>query len=70
MGMSIGNVGSVPASITAAKTGDAIAVTVLKKSLAAQEQAALQLLQGLPSPAGNASAQPTGAVGGNINVFA
>lgn len=72
MAMSIGSVGTVPASLASARTGDAVALTVLKESLALQEQAALQLLQGLPSPAGGsgAAAQPTGAVGNNINVFA
>lgn len=72
MAMSIGSVGSVPAALASARTGDAVAVTVLKESLAIQEETALQLLQALPSPAGGggAAAQPTGEVGNNINVFA
>ena len=31
--MNVNSVGSVPASITSAQTGDAVAVTVLRKSL-------------------------------------
>jgi hypothetical protein len=70
MAMSIASVGSVPASLASAGTGDAIAVSVLKKTLDIQEQTALQLLQALPAPAGSAAAQPVGAVGNNVNVFA
>ena len=56
MAMSIGSVGSVPASLASAKTGDAVAVSVLKKTLDIQQQTALQLLQAtvlfLRGPAG------------------
>lgn len=70
MAMSIGSVGTVPAALASARTGDAVAVSVLKKSLDVQEQAALQLLQALPQPTGGAAAQPVGALGNTVNVFA
>lgn len=70
MAMSIGSVGTVPAALASARTGDAVAVSVLKKSLDIQEQAALQLLQALPQPSGGASAQPVGVLGNTINTFA
>ena len=69
MAMSIGSVGTVPAALASARTGDAVAVTVLKKSLDIQEQTALQLLQALPQPSGSPSAQPVGALGNTVNVF-
>ena len=49
MAMSIGSVGSVPASLASAKTGVAVAVSVLTKTLDIQQQTALQLLQALPA---------------------
>ena len=55
MAMSIGSVGSVPASLASAKTGDAVAVSVLKKTLDIQQQTALQLLQALPAASGSAA---------------
>ncbi|MFB0935285.1 MAG: YjfB family protein [Propionivibrio sp.] len=70
MAMSIGSVGTVPAALASAGTGDAVAVSVLKKSLDIQEQTALQLLQALPQSAGGASARPVGALGNTINTFA
>ena len=70
MAMSIASVGSVPASLASAKTGDAVAVSVLKKTLDIQQQTALQLLQALPAASGSAATQPVGAVGNNVNVFA
>ena len=70
MAMSIGSVGAVPASLASARTGDAVAVSVLRKTLDIQEQAALQLLQALPATSGSAATQPVGAAGNTINVFA
>lgn len=70
MAMSIGSVGSVPASLASAKTGDAVAVSVLKKTLDIQQQTALQLLKALPAASGSAATQAVGAVGNNVNVFA
>ena len=49
--MEINNVGNVSAALSQAGTGDAVAITVLKKSLDIQAQSALQLIQALPQPA-------------------
>ncbi len=69
MAMSIGSVGTVPAALASARTGDTVAVSVLKKTLDIQEQTALQLLQALPQPSGSASPQPVGALGNTVNEF-
>jgi len=65
MALSVNSVGTVPSAIASAQTGDAVAVAVLKKTLAVQEQTAMQLLQALPQPA-----QATGSLGNSVNVFA
>jgi hypothetical protein len=49
--MNVSSVGSVSSAVSQASTGDAVAITVLKKSLDIQAQSALQLLQALPQPA-------------------
>jgi len=46
--MNISATGSVPSAISQASTGDAVAITVLKKSLDIEAQGALQLIQALP----------------------
>lgn len=51
--MDISGIGSVPSAIAQAQTGDAVAVTVLRKSLDLQAQAAMQLIAALPQPATN-----------------
>jgi len=70
MALSISSVGTVPSAIASAQTGDAVAATVLKKSLAVQEQTAMQLLQALPQPTASSATQATGSLGNSINVFA
>lgn len=64
--MDTGNVGSVSAALSQAKTGDAVAIMVLKKANDIQAQSAMQLIQALPQPAGN---NPPN-LGNSINTFA
>ena len=66
--MNVNSVGSVPASITSAQTGDAVAVTVLRKSLDIQAQSALQLIAALPQVQPAAGPRPT--LGNSVNTFA
>lgn len=51
--MDVGSIASLNPALSQARTGDAVAVLVMKKAIDAQAQAALQLLQALPQPAGN-----------------
>ncbi len=62
--MDISSVGSVSSALSQAKTGDAVAITVLKKAMELQAQGALQLIQALPQPAA------INGVGGSINTYA
>ncbi len=64
--MNIGNVGSVSATLSQARTGDAVAITMLKKANDIQAQSAQQLIQALPQPAAN---NPPN-LGNRINTFA
>lgn len=64
--MNIGNVGTVSAALSQAKTGDAVAITMLKKANDIQAQSAAQLIQALPQPAAN---NPPN-LGNSINTFA
>jgi hypothetical protein len=64
--MNVNSVGTVSSSISQASTGDAVAITVLKKSLDIQAQNALQLLQALPQPA---AVNPPN-LGNRVNTFA
>lgn len=64
--MDISSVGNVSAAISQAGTGDAVAITVLKKSLDIQAQSAMQLIQALPQPA--PSSPPN--LGNGVNVYA
>lgn len=64
--MDISSVGSVPSSLSQASTGDAVAISVLKKAIDIQAQNAVQLIQALPQPA--ASNPPN--LGNNVNTFA
>ena len=66
--MNINSVGSVPASVASAQTGDAVAVTVLKKSLDIQAQSAMQLIAALPQPQPAPGTTPT--LGNSVNTFA
>lgn len=51
--MDIASIGNLSSALSAAKTGDAVGVLVLKKALDIQAQTALQLVQALPQPASN-----------------
>jgi len=64
--MNISSVGNPSAAISQASTGDAVAITVLKKTLEVQAQSALQLIQALPLPSTNSPAH----LGNNVNTFA
>jgi hypothetical protein len=64
--MNISSAGSSTAAASQAGTGDAVAITVLKKSLDIQAQSALQLLQALPVPS---SSNPPN-LGNSVNTFA
>ena len=66
--MNVNSVGTVPASLASAKTGDAVAVTVLRKSLDIQAQSALQLIASLPQVQATAGTTPT--LGNSVNTFA
>ena len=66
--MNVNSVGSVPASIASAQTGDAVAITVLRKSLDIQAQSALQLIAALPQAQPAAGTTPT--LGNSVNTFA
>lgn len=64
--MDISSVGNVSPALSQAKTGDVVAIAVLKKALDIQAQGALQLIQALPQAA--ASSPPN--LGNGINTFA
>jgi hypothetical protein len=64
--MDIGSSGSVTTAVNQASTGDAVAITVLKKALDIQAQTAMQLIQALPTPA--ASNPPN--LGNGVDTFA
>lgn len=64
--MDIGSIGSVASALSQAKTGDAVAIAVLKKANDIQSQTALQLIQALPQPA----AGVTPSLGNSVNAFA
>ncbi len=52
--MNISPAGDVASAMSQANTGDAVAITVLKKALAIEAQGAMQLIQALPqTPASN-----------------
>ncbi|PKO87796.1 MAG: putative motility protein [Betaproteobacteria bacterium HGW-Betaproteobacteria-12] len=51
--MDVGSIGSLSTALSQARTGDAVAVLVMKKAMDVQAQSALQLLQALPQPASN-----------------
>jgi hypothetical protein len=57
---------AVSSALSQAKTGDAVAISVLKKTMDIQAQSALQLLQALPQPAPSR----TPGLGENVNTFA
>ncbi|MDR0777107.1 MAG: YjfB family protein [Azonexus sp.] len=51
--MDIGSIVSQSSALSQARTGDAVAILVMKKAIDAQAQTALQLLQALPSVSNN-----------------
>jgi len=54
--MDIGNISSVASAVSdmsQAKTGDAVALAVLKKAMNIEAQGAAALIQALPQPASN-----------------
>lgn len=51
--MDVGSISSLSTALSQARTGDAVAVLVMKKAMDVQAQSALQLLQALPQPASN-----------------
>lgn len=51
--MDIAAVGNMSSALSQARTGDAVAVLVMKKAMDIQAQTALQLLQALPQAASN-----------------
>ena len=51
--MDIGSVGGLSSALSQARTGDAVALLVMKKAIDVQAQTALQLLQALPAVASN-----------------
>ncbi len=67
--MDIGNISSVASAasqMSQAKTGDAVATAVLKKTMDIEKQAAAQLIQALPQVA---SSNPPN-LGNNVDSFA
>ena len=64
--MDINSIGNVSASLNQASSGDAVAITVLKKTLDIQAQMAMQLIQALPQP--TTSSPPN--LGNSVNTFA
>lgn len=64
--MDIASSTSVPASAAQASTGDAVAITVLRKALDLQAQSAAQLIAALPQ----AAAVNPPNLGNNVDSFA
>ena len=64
--MDVSSIASASTAISQAKTGDAVAIAVLRKSLDIQQQSALQLIQALPQPATNSPPN----LGTSVNTFA
>jgi len=64
--MSISGVVTPSAVISQAGSGDAVAITVLKKALDIEAQGALQLIQALPQPITNSPSH----LGNSVNTFA
>lgn len=53
--MDMAAIGNMSTALAQARTGDAVAVLVMKKAMNIQAQTALQLLQALPQVASNPS---------------
>ena len=67
--MNVSPSASIPSAISQANTGDAVAITVLKKSLDIETQGALQLIQALPQVPQLAASNPPN-LGQNVDVSA
>ncbi len=63
--MDISSIGSVPAAAAQASTGDAVALSVLRKSMDVQAQTAAQLISALPQPTNNPA-----NLGNKVDAFA
>ena len=64
--MDIGSIANVSSALSRAGTGDAVALTVLKKANEIAENSATQLIRALPSPAKGTTA----TMGNGVNTFA
>ena len=64
--MEINTVGSTPVAISQTTTGDAVAISVMKKALEIPSQNVQQLIQALPLPS---TSNPLN-LGNNVNTFA
>ena len=64
--MEINNVGHLPVTASQAGTGDAVAISVMKKALEIQAQNAARMIQSTPLPSSN---NPPN-LGNNVNAFA
>lgn len=64
--MDINSIASASSALSQAKTGDAIAIAVLRKALDIEAQSALQLIQALPPIAANSPPN----LGNSVNAFA
>jgi len=64
--MDVSSIASAATELSQARTADAVAIAVLRKTLDIQEQSALQLIQALPQPATN---NPPN-LGNSVNTFA
>jgi len=64
--MDISGIGKIPTTVSQAGTGDAVAISVMKKTLEIQAQNAAQLIQSIPLPSTNNPAH----LGNSVNTFA
>ena len=64
--MDVSSIASAATELSQARTADAVAIAVLRKTLDLQEQSALQLIQALPQPVTN---NPPN-LGNSVNTFA
>jgi len=62
--MDVTGIASAATELSQARTGDAVAITVLRKALDIQEQSAMQLIQALP-----VTSNPPN-LGNSVNTFA
>ncbi|HMU99995.1 MAG TPA: YjfB family protein [Rhodocyclaceae bacterium] len=53
--MDLSGIGSLTTALSAARTGDAVALLTLKKTLDLEEQSAQRLIEALPQPVGSSN---------------